>query len=63
VKAGADVNAASENGQTSLMFASLTGRTKIVEYLLRAGADPAAADKGGNTALTLARAQGAASQH
>ncbi len=45
--------------QTALMFAALTGRAKMVEFLLKAGADATVADKSGNTALSLAKTQGA----
>ena len=59
VKAKADPNAKNESGQTALMFAALTGKVKMVEYLISAGADLRAKDKEGNTPLSLAKTQGA----
>ena len=43
--AGADVDAANEDGDTALMFASLRGCAALIELLLDAGADVNARNK------------------
>lgn len=39
LKNGADINAASNTGQTCLMMASRSGNTEVVKFLLKKGAD------------------------
>ena len=56
--AGADVDAASEFGDTALILAAESGRHEIVEMLLGAGADINAANSYGNTALVRAARRG-----
>ncbi|MBQ2380787.1 MAG: ankyrin repeat domain-containing protein [Akkermansia sp.] len=51
VRAGADVNAANERGDTALMRAAQRGRLDMVQVLLAADANPNAQDKRGWTAL------------
>ena len=51
---GADLNAVSTAGQTALMYAALTGNSKIVETLLQKGADINVISKSGMTALGYA---------
>ena len=54
LKAGADANARSRDGQTTLMGASTYGYKDIAEMLLKAGADVNARSKGGGTPLMRA---------
>lgn len=56
IKNGADVNAISEDNETSLHMASKNkdGDIKIVEILLKNGADPNILNKNGENALNLA---------
>ena len=59
LEAGADKNAANQNGATSLFFASQHGHLKVVQSLLEAGADKnAATEKNGSTSLLVASQQG-----
>jgi len=51
LKAGADVNAKDEIGETALMRAAWNGHTAAIETLLKAGADARATDKDGHNAL------------
>lgn len=53
--AGADVNAQSKEGLTSLMTGTVNPNTEIIEILLDAGADPTITDSNGWTALTYAQ--------
>ena len=55
VKAKADVNASSNNGQTALMAAASTGNIDQLERLLDEGADLQAKDKKERTALDWAK--------
>jgi ankyrin repeat protein len=48
---GADVNAASHQGETPLMTACFLGQARHVEKLLSLGADPNRQDNSGDTAL------------
>jgi hypothetical protein len=51
-----DVNAATIDGYTALMFAcELTNKAEIVDELLKAGADTELENKDGNTAYSLAK--------
>jgi ankyrin repeat protein len=50
----ADVNAADNSGQTTLMLASTNGRLEVVQMLLAKKAVVNAKDKNGRTALMLA---------
>jgi ankyrin repeat protein len=45
LRAGADVDAATEDGDTALMFASLRGSAALIELLLDAGASVNARNK------------------
>src|SRR6185295_1795193 len=55
LKAGADPNAASGEGETVLMAAARTGKPEALKLLLKAGADPNAAERQfGETALMWA---------
>ncbi|HUV08285.1 MAG TPA: ankyrin repeat domain-containing protein [Spirochaetia bacterium] len=54
IRAGADVNAENEKGQTALGLAAYEASTQIVEALLSAGADVEARDRRGATALMRA---------
>jgi ankyrin repeat protein len=54
VKAGANVNAANEAGQTALHVAATLGKTTIVQFLAESGAKLDAKDKQGRTPLNLA---------
>jgi ankyrin repeat protein len=59
IQAGADVDKATKNGSTALMWASENGHAAIVEALLQAGADvDKAADSDGATALIMASQEG-----
>ena len=53
-EAGANINAAGENGTTPLMVASEEGQEQVVQYLLSAGAEVNAKNKQGWTALAFA---------
>ena len=55
IDAGADVNAADEDGQTALMAAAEKGHVSKVRFLLDNGANVNARDKSGKTALQYAR--------
>lgn len=58
IDAGADVNAADEDGQTALMAAAEKGHVSKVRLLLDKGANVNARDKSGKTALQYARPPG-----
>lgn len=55
IDAGADVNAADEDGQTALMAAAEKGHVSKVRLMLDKGANVNARDKSGKTALQYAR--------
>lgn len=52
IREGADVNARSRDGSTSLMFAAERGNTGLVKLLLSHGANTQLKDRGGETALS-----------
>lgn len=52
---GADIDAASQNGETALMAAGVLGHRDTVKALLERGANPAVQDNGGATAYGRAR--------
>eukprot|EP00930_Biecheleria_cincta_P052021 TRINITY_DN3723_c0_g2_i2.p1 TRINITY_DN3723_c0_g2~~TRINITY_DN3723_c0_g2_i2.p1 ORF type:complete len:569 (-),score=96.13 TRINITY_DN3723_c0_g2_i2:66-1682(-) len=54
ISSSAEVNLASENGQTPLMWAMIKGRVEVGHKLLKAKADPHAKDSLGATSLILA---------
>ena len=54
MQAGADVNAAQQDGFTPLMGAAQNGHAELVSYLLRQGANPKARTADGRSAFTLA---------
>jgi ankyrin repeat protein len=54
IASGTDVNAKSEDGQTSLHFATIGGHKEIAELLIAASADMNAQDEKGNTPLHFA---------
>jgi len=54
IKAGADINAKNEYGDTPLIVASRYNQMDIVKLLIKAGADINIKNKGGNTALMIA---------
>ena len=54
VQAGADVNAAQQDGFTPLMGAAQNGHAELVSYLLRQAANPKARTADGRSAFTLA---------
>jgi len=58
IRAGADVNATNEGGDTPLILASLNGHGSIVDALLKAGANVHATDQFGSCALFYASRQG-----
>lgn len=58
LKAGCDVNARNNAGQTALMMAALFNRTAQVDMLLAAGADRAIQDAAGRSASSVAADQG-----
>ena len=58
LEAGADKDAADENGQTALHAAAWNGHSEVVKLLLEAGADKDLADFYWRTALHLAAAHG-----
>jgi len=55
---GADVNAKTNDGDTALMWAAISGEVDIVKMLLEKGADVNAKNNHGDTALIFAAAQG-----
>jgi len=58
LEAGANVDAANNNGDTPLILACLNGHGHIVDVLLKAGADVTAVDTYGSCALFYASRQG-----
>ena len=58
LRAGADVNAARDDGSTALLWAASRDDAEIVAALLKAGANPNKADENGETALLLAAGNG-----
>ncbi len=58
LKAGCDVNARNNAGQTALMMASLFNRTRQVDMLLATGADRTIQDAAGRSASSVAADQG-----
>jgi ankyrin repeat protein len=58
VKAGADVNAANDQGFTAMHYAAQTGRNRIVEFLAVNGARLDVKNKAGRIPLDLAAAPG-----
>eukprot|EP01049_Picozoa_sp_SAG25_P010087 SAG25_NODE_1063_length_4147_cov_1.725543_3_plen_321_part_00 len=60
VRAGAEVDKASEDGGTALMLAAELGSTHAVQYLLEQGADWQKKDNFKHTALTIAKHAGRA---
>ena len=58
LKAGADPNAAAEDGSTPLMVAAQYGHSEVLQLLLEAGADKNAAKTNGVTALLVAAQNG-----
>ena len=54
LRAGADPDARTENGDTPLHFAADEGHADVIETLLEAGADPDARDENGWTPLHIA---------
>src|SRR6185295_4326689 len=62
LKAGADANSTSEDGETALLTAALTGKTDALKVLVTAGADVNRAEPiKGQTALMWAASEGNAS--
>jgi len=57
VEHGVDVNAASNRGDTPLMYAAQWDRPEFVAFLLECGADPYRTEPGGKTALSYARGE------
>ncbi|MGI9519285.1 MAG: ankyrin repeat domain-containing protein [Pirellulaceae bacterium] len=57
LESGADINAASNAGQTPVMAAAGTGRVEVVEHLIELGADTSATDGRGRTALDYAKSR------
>jgi ankyrin repeat protein len=55
---GADVNAASTEGDTALIRAAQGGHTQTVKTLLERGADVSAVNSQGKTALEVAKERG-----
>ena len=58
VEAGADKNAAKQNGATALMIAAFKGHLDVARVLVEAGADKNAAKQDGATALMSATQNG-----
>lgn len=58
VQHGADVNAATQYGETALISAAYYGKTNTVKALLSHGADPKMTDAQGNKASAWARQNG-----
>ena len=54
IKAGADANARTDDGQTPLHFAARFGNVEVLELLIRRGADVHSRDRWGNTPLHFA---------
>lgn len=55
IQAGANINAADEDGRTALMYASMNGYIAIIKDLLGSNASINIQDRHGKTALSLAR--------
>ncbi len=58
IKAGADVNAKTKDGETVLMWASFSGHVDTARELIKAGADLNAKQKDGETVLMMAAGEG-----
>jgi ankyrin repeat protein len=56
IKAGAEVNAQADGGETALMEAAKEGNEESASFLLNHGADPTIKDSKGRTALDKAEA-------
>ena len=54
IERGADVNAATDDGYTALIYAAYSGHAKIVKELIERGADIDATNNYGSTALIYA---------
>lgn len=54
LKKGADINSASDEGITALMYSAIFCRSGVASRLLELGADPNRRDKHGRTALLYA---------
>lgn len=53
-----NVNSVGHEGQSTLMWAAMWGKTAIVQYLLDNGADPTIVNSSGKTAAQLAYEHG-----
>jgi hypothetical protein len=62
IKAGFNVDARDDLGQTPLMAAAESGDLKATEKLLEAGADPMLVDERGKSAMAISRTLGAEAQ-
>jgi uncharacterized protein len=58
LRAGADVNAVNQHGNTALILAASHGRSDIVDVLLAAGARPGITNRSGERAADAARREG-----